>query len=68
MELDCLKDWSQIAKWAIGSQYNKVDPMVATAIVFVYRIRRIYSKAFQGKSNTLILGYDTVDRQVRTRQ
>ena len=44
----------KIAKWAIGSQYNKVDLRVAIAIVFVYRARRIYSKVYQGKSNTLI--------------
>ena len=43
----------KIAKWAIGSQYNKVDPRVATAIVFVYGARRIYLKVYQGKSNTL---------------
>ena len=43
----------KIVKWAIGSQHNKVDPRVATAILFVYRTRQIYSKAYQGKSNPL---------------
>ena len=40
----------KIVKWAIGSQYNKVDPRVATVIVFVYKTRKIYSKVYQGKS------------------
>jgi hypothetical protein len=40
-------------KSAIGSQYNKVDLRVAAVIVFVYKTRRIYSKVYQGKSNTL---------------
>ena len=47
----------KIAKWAIGSQYNKVDPRVATVIVFHYRTRKIYSKVYQGESNTLTLPY-----------
>ena len=43
----------KIVKRAIGSQYNKVDPRVAAVIVFVYKTRKIYSKVYQGKSNTL---------------
>jgi hypothetical protein len=46
---------TKIVKSAIGSQYNKVDPMVAAVIVFVYKTRKIYSKVYQGKSNTLTL-------------
>ena len=45
--------YSNIVYWAIGSQYNKADLRVPTAIVFVYRTRKIYLKIYQGKSNTL---------------
>ena len=45
----------KIVKWAIGSQYNKVDPRVSTTIVFVYGTWKKYSKVYQGKSNTLTL-------------
>ena len=44
---------SKIMKWVIGSKYNKVGPRVATVIVFVYGAKKIYSKVYQGKSNTL---------------
>ena len=47
------KNDPKIVKWAIGSQYNKVDPRVATATVFVHGTRKIYSKVYQGMSNTL---------------
>lgn len=41
---DCLREWFKKVKGAVGSQYNKVDPLFATATTFVCMNKRIILK------------------------